>query len=221
MKRFRYGVAASLLMLPAMVLAQPSLELQYGTFYSQMKTFAKGEFGQARLGFYLTDPQNGQRCTLTSARVTTDDREVAAEVTPDSELRLPYDDDLNLDKASVLVELGEPHESCDLSVQVMADMPEGELDVSALQAGQQDMQKLLDKLAGMVGKYFLPGMAGVRVSLAQPSGTAYLIDGDRQQVLPWQEGQLLLGNEQLADYGAGKLQLQGEILRLTPWLHKE
>ena len=221
MKRFRYGAAASLLMLPTMVLAQPSLELQYGTFYSQMKTFAKGEFGQARLGFYLTDPQNGQRCTLTSARVTTADREVAAEVTPDSELRLPYDDDLNLDKASVLVELGEPHERCDLSVQVMADMPEGALEVSAMQAGQQDMQKLLDKLAGMVGKYFLPGMEGVRISLAQPSGTAYLIDGDRQQALPWQEGQLLLGNEQLADYGAGKLQLQGEILRLTPWLHKE
>ena len=43
------------------------------------------------------------------------------EVTVDGELRLPYDDDLNLDKATVVVALTEPHASCDLSVQVMED----------------------------------------------------------------------------------------------------
>ncbi len=221
----RYGMAAALLMAPMLAVAQPSLELQYGTFYSQMKTFAKGEFGHARLGFYLTDQQNGQRCLLTSARVSTLDRDVAAEVTVDSELRLPYDDDLNLDKATVVVGLTEPHEACDLSVQVMADVPpladsRWELKVSELTGRQHDMQSLLEKLAGMVGKYFLPEMMGVRVSLVQPSGTAYLIDGARQLPLPWQEGQLLLSNAQLAEFAKGKLQLQGEILRLTPWLHK-
>ena len=92
--------------------------------------------------------------------------------------------------------------------------------VSEVVARQQEMQSLLDKLAGMVGKHFLPDMAGVRVTLVQPSGTAYLIDGARQQPLPWQDGQLLLCNEQLADFAAGKLQLEGDILRLTPWLHK-
>ena len=71
MKRTRHGVAAGLLLLPTLGLAQPSLDLQYSTFYSQMKTFAKGEFGHARLGFYLTDQQNGRRCLLTSARVST------------------------------------------------------------------------------------------------------------------------------------------------------
>ncbi|MBL0531837.1 DUF2987 domain-containing protein [Aeromonas dhakensis] len=221
----RYGMAAALLLAPMLAVAQPSLELQYGTFYSQMKTFAKGEFGHARLGFYLTDQQNGRRCQLTSARVSTLDRDVAAEVTIDSELRLPYDDDLNLDKASVVVGLTEPHATCDLSVQVMADVPppadsQWELKVSELTGRQHDMQSLLEKLAGMVGKYFLPEMTGVRVSLVQPSGTAYLIDGARQLPLPWQEGQLLLSNAQLAEFAEGKLQLQGEILRLTPWLHK-
>ena len=220
MKLVRHGVTASLLLLPALGLAQPSLDLQYATFYSQMKTFAKGEFGQARLGFYLTDPQTGQRCGLSSARVATQDREVAAEVTVDGELRLPYDDDLNLDKATVVVALTEPHASCDLSVQVMADAPEGAFEVTELLASQQDMQALLDKLAGMIGKYFLPAMEGVRVSLTQPSGIAYLIDGDRQQALPWQDGQLLLSNALIADFAAGRLQLQGEILRLTPWLPK-
>ncbi|MGE6111437.1 DUF2987 domain-containing protein [Aeromonas salmonicida] len=225
MKMARHGVAASLLLLPTLGLAQPSLDLQYSTFYSQMKTFAKGEFGHARLGFYLTDQQNGQRCLLTWARVSTLDRDVAAEVTVDSELRLPYDDDLNLDKATVVVGLTEAHAACDLSVQVMADAPpvsgsQWELKVAEVVKRQQDMQALLSKLAGMVGKYFLPEMAGVRVTLVQPTGTAYLVDGARQLPLSWQEGQLLLSNAQLADFAAGKLQLKGDILRLTPWLHK-
>ncbi|MGU5591989.1 DUF2987 domain-containing protein [Aeromonas sanarellii] len=217
----RYGMAAALLMVPMLAVAQPSLELQYGTFYSQMKTFAKGEFGHARLGFYLTDQQNGRHCLLTSARVSTPDRDVPAEVTVDSELRLPYDDNLNLDKATVVVELTEPHAACDMSVQVMADAPATpEVPLAEIALRQQQMQQLLDKMAGMVGKYFLPRMEGVRLSLVAPSGTAYLVEGARQEAVPWQQGQLLLSNAQLAAFANGRLQLQGEILRLTPWLHK-
>ena len=217
----RYGLAAALLLAPMLGQAAPSLELAYGTFYSQMKTFAKGEFGHARLGFYLTSQQNGQRCLLTSARVSTPDRDVPAEVTVDSELRLPYDDDLNLDKATVVVGLSEPHVACDMSVQVMADAPATpEMPLAEITLRQQQMQQLLDKMAGMVGKYFLPKMEGVRLSLVAPSGTAYLVDGARQEAVSWQEGQLLLSNAQLAAFAGGKLQLQGEVLRLTPWLHK-
>ncbi|MCO5343319.1 DUF2987 domain-containing protein [Aeromonas veronii] len=224
----RYGVTKAVcqsllatLLLPGLALAEPVLDLQYSTFYSQMKTFAKGEFGHARLGFYLTDPQNGQRCGLTFARVATDSKEVAGEVTIDSELRLPFDEDLNLDKGIVTVGLKEEHATCDMTVQVMADAPNGpELPVAELAARQQQMQSLLDKMAGMVGKHFLPKMEGVRITLVQQSGTAYLIDGARQEAQPWQEGQLLLSNAQLAAFAAGQLRLQGDVLRLTPWLHK-
>ncbi|MFM5639555.1 DUF2987 domain-containing protein [Aeromonas veronii] len=224
----RYGVTKAVrqsllatLLLPGLVLAEPVLDLQYSTFYSQMKTFAKGAFGHARLGFYLTDPQNGQRCGLTFARVATDSKEVAGEVTVDSELRLPFDEDLNLDKGIVTVGLKEEHATCDMTVQVMADAPNGpELPLAELAARQQQMQSLLDKMAGMVGKHFLPKMEGVRITLVQQSGTAYLIDGTRQEALPWVEGHLLLSNEQLAAFAAGQLRLQGDVLRLTPWLHK-
>ncbi|MCF5881487.1 DUF2987 domain-containing protein [Aeromonas veronii] len=224
----RYGVTQALrqsllatLLLPGLAQAEPVLDLQYSTFYSQMKTFAKGEFGHARLGFYLTDPQNGQRCGLTFARVATDSKEVAGEVTVDSELRLPFDEDLNLDKGIVTVGLKEEHATCDMTVQVMADAPNGpELPLAELSARQQQMQSLLDKMAGMVGKHFLPKMEGVRITLVQQSGTAYLIDGARQEALSWQEGYLQLSNEQLAAFAAGQLRLQGDVLRLTPWLHK-
>lgn len=55
----------------------------------------------------------------------------------------------------------------------------------------------------------------MQVTLKEPHAT-YLIDGARQEALPWQDGQLLLNNEQQAGFAAGQLRLQGEVLRLTP-----
>ena len=56
----RQSLLASLL-LPGLALAEPVLELQYSTFYSQMKTVANWEFGHARVGCYLTYTESGQR----------------------------------------------------------------------------------------------------------------------------------------------------------------
>ena len=53
MKLVRHGMAASLLIVPVLCAAAPSLDLQYSTFYSQMKTFAKGEFGECQQFFCL------------------------------------------------------------------------------------------------------------------------------------------------------------------------
>ncbi|MCS3459157.1 DUF2987 domain-containing protein [Aeromonas sp. BIGb0445] len=209
-------------LLPAPLLAQ-SLVLDYGTFYGHMKTERKADFGLARLGFYLRDSETGQPCLAQSVRIHSDNRDRPAEVAADGGLTLPFDEQVYLDKGKVLLEMDAPHERCDLSVQVMASLKpdsEGRVALSEIAAAQRDMQALLDKMAGMVGKHFLPEVAGVRVSLAPVSGTAYLDKGSEQLVLPWKEGSLLLGNAQLSAFEGGTLQPNGELIRLTPWLHK-
>ena len=51
------------------------------------------------------------------------------------------------------------HAACDLSVQVMADAPATpEVPLAELVSRQQQMQRLLDKMASMVGQHFLPKM---------------------------------------------------------------
>jgi hypothetical protein len=40
-------------------------------------------------------------------------------------------------------------------------------------------------------------MEGVRISMVAPAGTAYLVEGARQEAVSWQQGQLLLSNAQL------------------------
>ena len=64
----RYGMAALLLM-PMLGQAGAVPESTNGTFYSQMKTFAKG--GHTPTGLSSGQiQQNGRRCGLTSARVS-------------------------------------------------------------------------------------------------------------------------------------------------------
>ncbi|ENY71035.1 hypothetical protein G114_15231 [Aeromonas diversa CDC 2478-85] len=206
-----------LLLLAGSVSAVP-LELGYSEFYSQMKTFAKGEFGMARLGFYLTEPQSGRRCLIRSASVETLDRHEPATVTADGELRLLFDPDLNLDKAKVVLDMIGEGSGCNMSVQVMADLPSGEVTVGDLDAARQDMQRLLDKMAGMIGKHFLPPMRGVHLEMAQPDGRVALIAKQGERQLVWQKGRLAIDDETLKGSTQDRLAFDTPPLRVTPWL---
>ncbi|MBZ6073532.1 DUF2987 domain-containing protein [Aeromonas schubertii] len=204
-----------LLLLAGSVGAVP-LELGYSEFYSQMKTFAKGEFGLARLGFYLTESQSGQRCLIRSASVETLDRHEPATVTPDGELRLPFDPDLNLDKAKVVLEMEKEGQDCSMSVQVMADLPPGVVTLGTLETARLDMQRLLDKMAGMIGKHFLPPMRGVHLEMAEPRGQVALDGKEGERLLLWQQGRLAIDDETLK--GEGHLAFATPPIRVTPWL---
>lgn len=209
-------------LLPGALMAQP-LALDYGTFYGHMKTQAKGDFGRARLGFYLMDPEKGEPCLAQSARIHSDNRDRPAVVAEDGGLLLPFDEQVYLDKGKVLLEMADRHGRCDLSVQVMAELAQAEdgaVTVADLLGAQGEMQALLDKMAGMIGKHFLPGQAGVRLTLTPASGHAYLRKGAQQLTLPWQGGSLTIDNQLLADFEGGTLVVAGRLVRLTPWLHK-
>ena len=52
--------------------------------------------------------------------------------------------------------------------------------------------------------------------MVAPAGTAYLVEGARQEAVSWQQGQLLLSNAQLKGLPRASCNCKGEILRLTP-----
>ncbi|MFM5464226.1 DUF2987 domain-containing protein [Aeromonas simiae] len=193
------------------------LEISYADFYGPMQRAAKGEFGLARLGFYLTDQQNGRRCAVLGGSVETLDRHVPIPITADAELRLPYDEGLNLDKAKVVLELGDESQ-CSLSVQVMAELSPGLLQVATLEQAQGDMLRLLEQMSGRLGRLFLPEMQGVRLEMLAERGEGALQVQGRRQTLAWKAHQLTLDKGSLAAFSAGTLQLDSPVLRLTPWL---
>lgn len=193
------------------------LEIRYADFYDPMKRAAMGEFGLARLGFYLTDQQNGRRCAVLGGSIETLDRHVPIAITPDAELRLPYDEGLSLDKAKVVLELSKESQ-CRLSVQVMAELSPGLLQVATLEQAKGDMQLLLEQMSGTLGRLFLPEMQGVRLEMQAERGEGALQAQGRRQALAWKAHQLTLDKGSLAAFSAGTLQLDSPVLRLTPWL---
>jgi hypothetical protein len=178
--------------------AEPSLELDYGTFYSQMKTFAK-EVRPRQTG--LLSGQSTERSALRAhlGRVSTPDRDVPAEVTVDGELRLPYDEDLNLDKAIVVVGLTEAHAACDLSVQVMADAPAtpARCRWPNLSRASSRCSDCSTRWPAWSASISCPRWKGCGSPWWRPQAQPTLWRVPVREAVSWQQGQLLLSNAQL------------------------
>ncbi|GAA3530008.1 DUF2987 domain-containing protein [Zobellella aerophila] len=185
-----------------------TLELGYSGFFKHMKTVQKAKVEQAELGFYLSQADGGGLCTILAGGVRVDG-EQRGEVTllPHGQFILPYDKQLDLDKAVVALELAE-QEQCDISIQIQAQLEGGRLELVQLRQVRDEMQTLLAKMAGWPGRYFVPEIRGLHLAPATEGG-ALTVDGVKTE-----SGRLSLGDEQLA--GEGSLVLPA--VRITPWI---
>lgn len=204
-------IGASLLALA--FTAQPtlaqSLVLDYSGFFKHMKTVDKAKVEQAELGFYLTQADGGGLCTITSGEVRVDGA-LRGEVTvlPHGQFLLPYDKQLDLDKAVVALELAE-QEQCDISIQIQAQLEGGQVALAQLRQIRDEMQTLLAKMAGWPGRYFVPDIQGVHLSPRM--GEILQLDGVGAEP---DTGRISLTDEQLA----GEDRLSLPAVRVTPWL---
>ncbi|WP_107852658.1 DUF2987 domain-containing protein [Oceanimonas marisflavi] len=199
MKSVLFGAALALLIVPAHA---ASLNLGYSGFYKHLDTVADAGVEHATLGFYLSRNDTAGWCHIESGRV-----EVAGEhrgdvtVLPHGEFVLPFDKQLDLDKAVVRLDVEQP-ERCEISIQIQALLPAGETNAGQLRGIRDEMKTLLKEMAGWPGRYFVPEIKGVQL---QPLNAQERIQG-----LP----RLALDDAALA--GGGQWSLPAT--RVTPWL---
>ncbi|WP_116473186.1 DUF2987 domain-containing protein [Zobellella maritima] len=191
------------------VCAQP-LELGYSGFFKHMKTVQKAKVQQAELGFYLSQADGGGLCTIISGGVRVDG-EPRGEVTllPHGQFVLPYDKQLDLDKAVVVLELAE-REQCDISIKIQAQLEGGRTALAQLRQVRDEMQTLLAKMAGWPGRYFIPDIQGLHLYPAMGEDSLRL---EGMEADPG-TGKVSLRDAQLA--GEGSLMLP--MVRITPWI---
>ncbi|OIN04311.1 DUF2987 domain-containing protein [Oceanisphaera psychrotolerans] len=191
----------AMLVLTATTVQATPLMLGYSAFYKHMAKVEKAKVEQAELGFYLSRTDGEGVCTIESGTVRVDDMPRGQVVVlPHGQFVLPYDKQLDLDKAVVELEVDHP-EQCDIAVQIQANLAAGETSMAQLRLVQHEMHTLLQKMAGWPGKYFVPELKGVQLRPAEP-------------------GQQLNGAEQLKLSGAelaGERTLSLPAVRITPW----
>ncbi|WMC12152.1 DUF2987 domain-containing protein [Oceanimonas pelagia] len=199
MKSSLLGITLALL--AASAHAAP-LNLGYSGFYKHLDTVADAGVEHATLGFYLSRNDGSGWCAVHSGTVEVAG-ETRAEVTvlPHGEFVLPFDKQLDLDKAVVRLEVDRP-ERCEISIQIQSLLPAGETNATELRGIRDEMKALLEEMAGWPGRYFVPDIKGVQL---QPLNTEDSIQG-----LP----KLALDDAALA--GSGNWPLPAT--RVTPWL---
>lgn len=211
MRKFYLGL--SLLFICSSSLATP-LQLNYSLFFGYMKTLYKLESEHVTTAFYLLDQNNGSPCLIKQANIVVDEKQEPIKFALEGRLLPFFSDQHRKDGAVIEVELLQPQQ-CSLQVTLMAKEIElNNLTVARLLLISRELESLLKKNAGMIGKYFLPEFKGVRLQLNESlsSQQSRVLD---KQIKIASNGDLLVSREWLeADNKVPSYQLK----RITPWL---
>lgn len=155
----------------------------YDGFYDRMKVVNKGEFTQAKVGFYLKEFSSGESCILSKGHIITEKQEFPLNFSQSMELLLPFDEKLDKDKAMVIAYPKNPEHECQLVMQIEAlANHQTRFTKSELYTSYTELDDLIDDLSGFVLStvfgFLMPDMVGVtlvfdqRVNLLSQSNNA-------------------------------------------------
>ncbi|MBM7454659.1 hypothetical protein HNR62_000488 [Oceanisphaera litoralis] len=175
--------------------------LGYSGFYKYMAKVEKAGVEHTELGFYLSRTDGQGLCNIESGIIRVDDSlKGVVRVLPHGQFVLPYDKQLHLDKALVELEVTDAGQ-CDISIQIQANLAAGHVSMAQLRQVEDEMYRLLQKMAGWPGRYFVPELKGIKLHPAEPGQR---LNGMEQQTLS--DAEL-----------AGEHSLSLPAVRITPW----
>ncbi|WP_298940175.1 DUF2987 domain-containing protein [uncultured Psychromonas sp.] len=207
------------LMLFASFSQASTIKLNYSVFFSYMKTMYKLDYPYVTTAFYLVDSDNQRLCHINNAEIVVEEVNEPILFQPEGRLLPFYSDQHRQDGAVLVVDLddGKTLSSCNLQITVMAKERElANLNEQKLDAIAEQLEGVLKKNAGMIGKYFLPEFAGVRLTPTSTLTESQLKAlGD--QVSMASNGDLLLKKD--AFNIINKInELNLLLKRITPWM---
>ena len=216
----RLGLLVILLLSVNSVFAS-SLKLDYSTFFGYMKTMHKLDYAHVSTAFYLVDRNTGNACLIKNAQMVVDNKRDPVKIGPNGRLLPFYSDQHRKDGAIIEVELlaDQAVNQCDLQVTIMAKESDlTNLSFAKMALISEQLEGVLKKNAGMIGKYFLPDFSGIRLQLKQPLSEQQL-SALPTEVTFSKSGDLLIPNTMLVN-GAENQRLYLPVARITPWLTK-
>lgn len=198
-----------------------SLKLDYSTFFGYMKTMHKLDYSHVTTAFYLVDRNSGNACLIKNAQMVVDNKREPIKIGPNGRLLPFYSDQHRKDGAMIEVDLlvDQAVYKCDLQVTIMAK--ESNLNIlsfAKLALISEQLEGVLKKNAGMIGKYFLPDFSGIRLQLKQPLSEQQLSSLPAEVTIS-KSGDLLIPNAMLIN-GAENQKLYLPVARITLWLTK-
>ena len=211
-------VTASFLAVAASSAVAKEFVMSYDGFYDRLKVVNKGDFQYARVNFYISDIGTNEVCSIKNGTILTEKNEYPLNYTDKAQLLLPFDKQLDTDKAVIVVQPKNPVHDCQLKLQIEAKELDGlALSKQSLLVINNELEELLTDLSGFfVSKlmwFLLPEQKGVVVTFKTPKQ----FDDERitceksvcyfEVADSWEDNTTVL-----ADIN--------EVVKVTPWISK-
>ena len=211
-------VTASFFAIAASSAVAKEFVMSYDGFYDRLKVVNKGDFQYARVNFYISDIGTNEVCSIKSGTILTEKNEYPLNYTDKAQLLLPFDKQLDTDKAVIVVQPKNPVHDCQLKLQIEANELDGlALSKQSLLVINNELEELLTDLSGFfVSKlmwFLLPEQKGVVVTFKTPKQ----FDDERitceksvcyfEVTDSWEDNTTVL-----ADIN--------EVVKVTPWISK-
>ena len=211
-------VTASFLAVAASSAVAKEFVMSYDGFYDRLKVVNKGDFQYARVNFYISDIGTNEVCSIKNGTILTEKNEYPLNYTDKAQLLLPFDKQLDTDKAVIVVQPKNPVHDCQLKLQIEANELDGlALSKQSLLVINNELEELLTDLSGFfVSKlmwFLLPEQKGVVVTFKTPKQ----FDDERitceksvcyfEVTDSWEDNTTIL-----ADIN--------EVVKVTPWISK-
>jgi hypothetical protein len=192
--------------------------MSYDGFYDRLKVVNKGDFQYARVNFYISDIATNEACAIKNGTILTENNEYPLNFTDSAQLLLPFDKQLDSDKAVIVIQPQNPEHDCQLKLQIEAnEFDDLAFSKHALYTINDELDELLTDLSGFfVSKlmwFLLPEQKGVAVTFKNPlnindenvtceESICYFDVDDN-----WEEDEQSFGDI-------------GNVLKVTPWIAK-
>ena len=196
-----------------------TIKLSYSVLFGYMKTMVKLDYQYATTAFYLIDRNDKSLCTIKNAQMQVDNNIDPVLFESAGRLLPFFSDQHRKDGGIVVIDIddGKMTSSCDLQVTVMAKERElAHLNTTKLIKISEQLEGVLKKNAGMIGKYFLPKFDGIRLTLSKELNKQQLAKLSNSIVIS-KNNELLLSNDSF-DVINKINELNLVVVRITPWL---
>lgn len=94
------------------------IKVAYKTFHSHVRKLDNDDTQALRFAFGFTHIESGQLCQINAARISTQKQQIPLEVSNEYRFTIPSEKALRLADAMIIIDVTEPANQCDISVQL-------------------------------------------------------------------------------------------------------
>lgn len=191
-----------------------TLQVEYKSFYSHVSKLRGEDTTALQFAFGFMNIRSKTLCSIESAHISTQKQQIPLIVSEENRFTVPTERALNLAKALVVIELKDPANICDMSVQL-----ETKPEYLKTSYSKQDLDFLFDQYTAFFDKmgsflsFLMPNVNGITVYF-KDSNYSQGLDGG----LSVEAGKLTLTERDLAN--VSMLNLPRKPLRITAEIEK-